>query len=116
LSGAPLIAPVGDDLTKQLDAVHGLTLPQPYTSLAIDWSRDPYGAAWHIWRPGERSWEIMPRIRRPITGLPLSIVGEAWSTEAGWIEGALNTAEHVLEEQYGLARPSWLPASHVIGS
>lgn len=116
LAGAPLTAPVGDDLTKQLDAVHGLTLPQPYTSLAVDWGRDPYGAAWHIWRPGERSWEVMPRIRRPIAGLPLSIVGEAWSTEAGWIEGALNTAEHVLQEQYGLARPAWLPASHTIGS
>ncbi len=114
--GTPLTAPVGDDLIKQLDLVHGRTLPHPYTSLAIDWGRDPYGAAWHIWRPGERTWEVMPRIRRPILGLPLSIVGEAWSTEAGWIEGALNTAEHVLEDQYNLARPTWLPASHNISS
>jgi lysine 2-monooxygenase len=115
-AAAPLESNVRAELGRQLAAVHGLTPPEPYTSLAVDWGRDPYGGAWHIWRPGERSWEVMPRIRKPVAELPLSIVGEAWSTEAGWIEGALNTAEHVLEEQYGLSRPAWLPRSYSIGS
>lgn len=116
VGGAPLEANLRADITRQLRAVHGVAIPEPYTNLAVDWGRDPYGGAWHIWRPGERSWESMPRIRRPVEQLPLSIVGEAWSTDAGWIEGALNTAQHVLEEQYGVKRPAWLPASYSIGS
>lgn len=115
-AGTPLEANVRADLSRQLRAVHGVALPEPYTSLAVNWGRDPYGGAWHIWRAGERSWQVMPRIRKPVGALPLSIVGEAWSTEAGWIEGALNTAEHVLEEQYGISRPVWLPRSYSIGS
>jgi hypothetical protein len=35
--------------------------------------------------------------------MPLSICGEAWSLQQGWIEGALQTAEQVLVRKYGLA-------------
>jgi lysine 2-monooxygenase len=57
----------------------------------------------------------MPRIRHPLPDANLYICGEAWSTNQGWVEGALNTAEHVLEDHFGLPRPGWLPDAYYIG-
>ncbi len=79
-----------------------------------DWSRDPFGGAYHTWRVGERSWEVMPRIRKPLPG-PLFICGEAWSLDQGWINGALQTAERVLRDHFGLQQPGWLPGSVPLG-
>jgi hypothetical protein len=33
----------------------------------------------------------------------------------GWAEGALQTAEHVLQDHLGLPRPTWLPADAWLG-
>jgi len=38
----------------------------------------------------------------------LAIVGEAFSYNWYWVEGAFETAEYALEEVFGLDRPSWL--------
>lgn len=68
-----------------------------------DWSRDPYGAACHTWRPGAKSWEVLERLKA--FSLPASdgdpknvhICGEAYSDYNGFIEGALRTSDDVLE-------------------
>jgi hypothetical protein len=54
-------------------------------------------------------------MRRPIPDANLHVCGESWSTGQGWVIGALNTAERVLERQFGLGRPSWLPRSVYLG-
>ncbi|MGH8399456.1 MAG: flavin monoamine oxidase family protein, partial [Gammaproteobacteria bacterium] len=36
------------------------------------------------------------------------IVGEAYSYNQGWVEGALDTAESTLQQFFGLKWPSWL--------
>ena len=52
---------------------------------------------------------------QPITGLTsdriaerVFLCGEAYSVSQGWVEGALNTAERMLEEHFGLPRPAWV--------
>jgi len=96
--------------------IHGLKfIPEPYTAAYHDWSEDPYGAGWHAWKAGTRFWEIMPKIRKPVKDDDVFICGEAYSINQGWVEGALQTAELMLEEHFGLRRPSWLPASYVLG-
>lgn len=40
--------------------------------------------------------------QRPLPEASLYICGEAWSTQQGWVEGALETADIVLEEQLHL--------------
>jgi monoamine oxidase len=66
----------------------------------------PYGGAWHTWNQGVKSWEVMKKIAAPVPEMALHIVGEAWSTNQGWVEGALETAEAVVGT---MAR---IPAKH----
>jgi hypothetical protein len=64
-----------------------------------DWSRPPYGAANHSWRPGVRSLEVRATLRAfgwPNQPRNLHVCGEAYSDYSGFIEGALRTAEDVL--------------------
>jgi lysine 2-monooxygenase len=51
---------------------------------------------------------VIPRIRKPLADANLYVCGEAWSTSQGWVEGALNTSERVLQDHLGLPRPPWL--------
>jgi len=102
---------------RQLREVHGpaARIPEPSFTSCQDWGRDPFGGAFHFWEVGAKSWEVIPRMRRPIPDANLSICGEAWSTGQGWIVGALNTAERMLEERFGLRRPAWLPEDSYLG-
>ncbi len=38
----------------------------------------------------------------------IHIIGETFSHNQGWVEGALETAEHLLQEVLNVARPNWL--------
>lgn len=62
-----------------------------------DWEHEPYGGAFHVWRPGVASWTVMDRLKAFGEGKRLHIVGEAYSDYQGFIEGCLNSAELALE-------------------
>ena len=101
---------------SQVREVHGLEfVPRPYAAAYHDWSDDPYGGGWHAWKAGFRFWEIMPKIRNPVPGEDVFVCGEAYSINQGWVEGALQTAELMLEEHFGLQRPRWLPSDYNLG-
>jgi monoamine oxidase len=90
--------PVAAEVRRQIAVVHGLDQPTP-APLSVgfmNWEEDPYGGAWHTWNQGVKSWEVMKEIAEPVPGAALHIVGEAWSTNQGWVEGALETAEAVV--------------------
>lgn len=36
------------------------------------------------------------------------VCGDCYSTVQGWVEGALNTAEKMLQKHFELAPPAWL--------
>ncbi|MBC5810632.1 MAG: FAD-dependent oxidoreductase [Candidatus Eremiobacteraeota bacterium] len=96
--------------------VHGMrTLPTPYTAVFQDWTEDPFGAGWHAWKAGVDFRHTMKRIRKPIDDWPVYICGEAYSFNQGWVEGALQTAELMLEEHFGLNRPTWLAKDYSLG-
>ena len=98
-----------EDLTGQLKEVHGFnSIPLPQSSIFHDWMAEPFGGAWHFWNPHVRSWEVLPRIQQPVPGCNAFVCGESFSNQQGWVEGALNTAEMVLERFFGLARPAWV--------
>ena len=64
-----------------------------------DWSRAPYDAANHSWRPGVRSGDVRRLFEAFDYGdgsANLHICGEAYSDYSGFIEGALRTVERVL--------------------
>ena len=104
-----------DELTRQLSALHGIEVPTPHTALYRNWSLDPYGAGWHLWNPHNESWKLIPRLRRPVPDANLYVCGEAFSSSQGWVEGAVNTAERVLEIHFGLKRPTWVSPTFNFG-
>lgn len=102
---ASLAAPraMVEEALRQLSLAHGVDVPRPYWAAFIDWSLDHTVAAYHLWRPGVRSWETIPRVGAPLPGL--YVMGEAFSTNQAWVEGALDNAEETLQFQLGLAPP-----------
>jgi monoamine oxidase len=94
---------------KQVEEVHGIPeIPLPYAAVFHSWDEDPYGGGWHEWKAGYRLDEIMCRMRKPVEKHNIYIVGEAYSYNQGWVEGALDTAESTLQEFFELKQPSWL--------
>lgn len=106
-----------DEAQRQLRTLHGphARIPDPTMAYFQDWTQDPYGGAYHFWQVGAKSWKVMPRMRRPFRDANLYVCGEAWSTGQGWVYGALATAELMLQEHFGLPRPSWLPRGVYLG-
>lgn len=98
-----------DAAQKQLSEIHAMPeIPQPYSAVYHDWSGDPYGGGWHEWKANYRLDEIMWKMLKPAENDDIFIVGEAYSIGQGWVEGALTTAEQMLESYFGLDRPKWL--------
>ena len=103
------------DAVRQLSAVHNFEVPAPISAAFVNWSADPYGGGFHFWNTHVRSWEVMPRIRCPISGANVFLCGEAFSAKQGWVEGAINTTETTLETCFGLSRPTWVPEDYDFG-
>jgi monoamine oxidase len=99
------------ELHRQLMVMHGaVKAPNPIDAAYMDWSEDPYGGGVHFWNPGINSAECVLSMTEPMQGFPCYLCGEAYSTEQTWVEGALETAEIVLQKRLGLQKPGWLPA------
>lgn len=103
------------ELSQELSELHGVQVPKPSFTVFQNWSDDPYGGAWHYWNPNNQSWIVIPRIRHPIPNVNLYICGEAYSTNQGWVEGAVNTAEKLLQDHFGLPRASWIKPTYDLG-
>src|SRR5579872_6205916 len=98
---------------RQVASVHALPeIPMPYSAVYHTWNEDPYGGGWHEWKANYRLDEVMCRMRKPVAKQDIYIVGEAYSYGQGWVEGALDTAESMLEDFFKLKRPAWLPESY----
>ncbi|HVX40650.1 MAG TPA: FAD-dependent oxidoreductase [Gemmatimonadaceae bacterium] len=101
---------------QQVREIHGLRfVPDPYSAVYHDWSDDPYGAGWHAWKAGFKFWELMKRVRQPSPKEDVYICGEAYSINQGWVEGALQTADLVLQEHFGMKPPKWLTPGYNFG-
>jgi monoamine oxidase len=103
------------EVTRQLAELHGIDVPDPYWARLMDWRSELYGGASHRWAIGARSWEVIPRMRRPLPEAPIHVCGEAWSDLQGWTEGAFRSAERVLRDELGLQRPEWMSADAYLG-
>ncbi|MET7426151.1 FAD-dependent oxidoreductase [Dactylosporangium sp. NPDC005555] len=100
---------------RQLALLHGVQVPQPRWISVRDWTADPFGSAYHGWRPGRRPWQVAQQVRQPLAGVDLFICGAAYSGLSTWLEGALGNAERLLQTAFGLAQPGWLPPATYLG-
>lgn len=98
---------------RQLLEMHGITdpsvVPLPYSAAYRDWGEDPYGGGANFWPVGVRSYDVSRSIVQPKPPYPVYIVGDAYSHAQAWVEGALETAEDLLQRHLGLAAPAWSP-------
>ncbi|MCK0150520.1 FAD-dependent oxidoreductase [Marivita sp. S6314] len=112
----PVTGQMVNAAVKQLGELHGLSdVPKPYTALYHDWSADPYGGGWHEWKAGYRFPDVIPKMLQPVDDEQVYICGEAYSTDQGWAEGSLATAETMLQKHLNLDRPSWIDADWKLG-
>lgn len=115
LPGDPAPQHVVDEALNQVKELHGKDIPAPYTARIKDWSRDPYGGGYHNWRVGVAVHEVIPYMRQPYTYESVHIVGDAYSGQQGWVEGALCVSEKLLQGCFHLEWPSWLDKDHYLG-
>lgn len=83
------------------------SVPEPLETRYMDWSLPPYNAGYHAYKPHYNMGEVQQMIRKPSqlmdgTDAPIYIVGESYSNDQAWVEGAFCTAESVLNEFFGL--------------
>jgi hypothetical protein len=100
------------EMHRQLKRMHGVQYaPKPTDAAFMDWSADPFGGGVHFWNRGYKSWEVLQQMTQPVPDFPCYICGEAYSTVQTWAEGALQTAEIVLQKHLGLPAPGWISQS-----
>ena len=91
--------PMVAEVARQLQLMHGLSHTPVVKNAAFrDWGEDPFGGGWNSWNIGVKSWEVKKQIIKPIGNVPLYICGEAYSDAQGWVEGALQTADMMLQK------------------
>lgn len=100
-------------LRAQLAAVHfGPTadytaVPEPLETRYMDWSLPPFNAGYHAYAAHYNICDVQQKIRKPSQLIPgadanIFIVGEAYSNDQAWVEGAYCTAESVLNDFFGI--------------
>ena len=97
--GAPASAALLEALQRWLAAAHpGAEVPaQPIGSAFQHWGADPRECAWHFWRAGYNSDEMIDLAVQPDPSLPIHLCGEVFSRHGAWVEGALGTASTIAD-------------------
>jgi len=106
-----------NELMNQLRELHGpdVVIPDPYVTWFKDWTDAPFGAGYHAWKAGFSVKDVMPYMRKPLIEEQIHIIGEAYSDQQGWVEGAFCEAEKMLQEYFDLPRPYWLSPDYYLG-
>lgn len=100
-------------LRKQLAAVHFgpqsdySDVPEPLEASYMDWSLPPFNAGYHAYAAHYDVCDVQQKVRKPsqlIKGADANIfiVGETYSNDQAWVEGAYCTAESVLNDFFGI--------------
>lgn len=97
-----------NEVNRQLAELHDLEfVPRPYSAAFMDWGDDPFGGGWNSWNIGVKSWQVSKAVVQPEPEERVYICGEAYSHFQGWVEGALATAEDMLQHKFDLPSPKW---------
>jgi hypothetical protein len=114
LEGPRLATPVMVKmLRQQLAALHFgpqseyTDIPEPLETRYMDWSLPPFNAGYHAYKSHYDIGDVQRKIRKPsqlIKGKDANIfiVGETYSNDQAWVEGAFCTAESVLNDFFGI--------------
>ncbi len=101
-------SPLAREVHREAGLVLGRTDALPLGAYFQDWSADPFAGGWHYYALGHDGAADSAAMLKPLAGRELYVCGEAYSLAQGWVEGALERAETVLQRYFGLKRPGWL--------
>jgi monoamine oxidase len=88
------------EIQRQIAMIHDLKfVPKVQDATFKDWGDDPVGGGWNSWNIGVQSPVVKERILKPAEA-PVYICGEAYSDAQGWVEGAIQTADMMLEKWF----------------
>ena len=114
LEGPRLATPVMVKMLRsQLAALHFgpqtdySAVPEPLETRYMDWSLPPFNAGYHAYKSHYNLGDVQRKIRKPSQLVPkadcdIFIVGETYSNDQAWVEGAFCTAESVLNDFFGI--------------
>jgi lysine 2-monooxygenase len=71
-------------------------IPPPDGSALMYWGADTTEVAWHFWRSGANSDEMIGLAPQPDREIPVYLATEAFSRRQSWVEGALEAADAVV--------------------
>jgi monoamine oxidase len=104
-----------EEAHRQLRIMHGVEdrddIPPPCGAAYRDWGEDPFGGGANFWHLHVDSEQVFRQILQPVENVPVYICGEAYSHDQGWVEGALATADAMLQAHFGLQPPPWISQS-----
>ena len=74
----------------------------PYSAIIQDWTMDPYGAGWHLWKPGVNWNEMARKLLKPFCDQDIYIVGSAFCPGGCqmYAEGGLQTVNTLLKKHF----------------
>ncbi|HLJ51860.1 MAG TPA: FAD-dependent oxidoreductase [Rhizomicrobium sp.] len=101
-------AALAREVHREAQLVIGTTDLKPLAAYFQNWTVDPYGGGWHYYALGHDGEADAEAILKPIPDQELYVCGEAYSHAQGWVEGALERTETVLQRHFGLVPPAWL--------
>jgi lysine 2-monooxygenase len=101
-------APLAAEVHREAQLVLGTTDLKPLAARFQDWTVDPFGGGWHYYALGHDGLADSAAMLRPMANRELYVCGEAYSLAQGWVEGAVERAETMLQRHFGLAKPGWL--------
>ena len=86
-------ASIIDRVKKQIYQTYDFKIEDPVYIRKCYWE---LGTSY--WKPNVRSFEICRKLIQPIPTCPMFLCGETYSTNQGWIEGALETSRVVIDK------------------
>lgn len=100
-----------EEAHRQLLEMHGVEDDAsigPYAAAHREWDLDPFGGGSNYWNEGVDTRLVEERMMQPVPGVPVHVCGEAYSHDQGWVEGALEVTERMLQTHLDLEPPSYL--------
>jgi monoamine oxidase len=97
--GSPAPTSMVREVGQMLRAIHPeiALIPDPAGSALMHWGSDPHEIGWTFWRAGSVSDELITLALQPDPSIPIHLAGETFSRSQSWVEGALESAELVVE-------------------
>ncbi|HEX4159009.1 MAG TPA: NAD(P)/FAD-dependent oxidoreductase [Rhizomicrobium sp.] len=97
------------EIHREAGRTYATEPPAPLHACFQDWTVDPYGGGWSLWRQGVDGMKLADSVMSPLPGRELYICGEAYSPYyQSWAEGAIERTETMLQRHFGLKPPRWL--------